>query len=322
MFYILVLCVLSYNSVTECMANGEFRSDYTYYNKAGGWLKLHMVPANWHDARLRCQLEGAVLASPLNPELKSSMIDIMGKFDPVYTGIHSTFSKGDFFSIEGVPLSAIPAVWKHYYVDSYADDEGCIIMRGNEHMGDFKCSNVNYFICYKRADNKTITQNECGTTDSEYKLSTVTGSCYKFHRTPRTWSRAYMACAAEGGHLAIINSQAEATVLSGIFRSVPANDLTKIVGGTVTVAHIGFHDWGEHGDWLTIHGQTLKEAGYNSWSPGEPNNVTTAQTGWVGEYCGSIYTSGLLNDIWCDYAVGFICEKDPSSLAVKFQQDN
>lgn len=35
-----------------------FRYDYTYHEDIQGWLKFHPIPATWHDARLRCQLEG------------------------------------------------------------------------------------------------------------------------------------------------------------------------------------------------------------------------------------------------------------------------
>lgn len=52
---------------------------------------------------------------------------------------------------------------------------------------------------------------------AEYALDIRTGSCYKFHRVPRTWSRAFMTCTAEGGQLAIINSETESTVRTNYF---------------------------------------------------------------------------------------------------------
>lgn len=50
-------------------------------------------------------------------------------------------------------------------------------------------------------------------------------------------------------------------------------------------------------------GQTLKEAGFDKFFPGEPNNST------VGEYCGSVFRNGFLNDLWCNERFAFICEK-------------
>lgn len=65
-----------------------------------------------------------------------------------------------------------------------------------------------------------------------------------------------MACAAEGGYLAVVNSEVEAKALSELFlkQGIPM----LYVGSYVKeVAHIGFHDWSEHGgQWMTIHGKT------------------------------------------------------------------
>jgi hypothetical protein len=61
-------------------------------------------------------------------------------------------------------------------------------------------------------------------------------------------------------------------------------------------------------NFFVIVGETLDETGYSKFSTGEPNNATT------GEYCGGVYRSGLLDDIWCENAYAFICEKDPSAL--------
>lgn len=35
-----------------------FRDDYSFSREAGGWLKLHQVPATWNDAQLLCHAEG------------------------------------------------------------------------------------------------------------------------------------------------------------------------------------------------------------------------------------------------------------------------
>ena len=64
-----------------------------------------------------------------------------------------------------------------------------------------------------------------------------------------------MACSAEGGHLAIINSQLEATVLKELYAKSP---VYKMVGNfRKKVAFIGFQDSGELWNWKTIHGNLL-----------------------------------------------------------------
>ena len=52
-------------------------------------------------------------------------------------------------------------------------------------------------------------------------------------------------------------------------------------------------------------GQVLEEAGYGRFSPGEPNNAGG------GQYCGSIYRNGLIDDMFCYEPAVFICEKSP-----------
>ncbi|XP_045448529.1 macrophage mannose receptor 1-like [Melitaea cinxia] len=291
------------------LLEGKYRCDYTYDAAAGGYLKLQRIPANWREARLRCHLEGSKLASPLNADLSAAMRRLMkedGMKCGIFTGIHSTFSRGDFHSVEGVPLPNIPHKWAEGEPDNYNDKESCIMMLENGDIADVTCEEPLPYVCFKKSS-KRLHVNGCGLTDPEYALDIRTGSCYKFHRVPRTWSRAFMTCTAEGGQLAIINSETESTVIKEIFAknppaSMPGNFWKE-------VAFMGFHDWGEHGEFLTIEGDTLTEAGFAKFSPGEPNNATT------GEFCGAVYRNGMYDDLWCENKYAFICEKSPDSLA-------
>ncbi|XP_004922068.1 macrophage mannose receptor 1 [Bombyx mori] len=285
----------------------QFRYDYTYFRDINGWLKLQEIPANWQEARLRCHLEGSVLASPLDDALKSGMLSLIKNKTScgIFTGIHATFSKGDYRSVEGVPLANIPHDWADYEPDNAGDDENCILMNPDGNFADVNCTETFQYVCYKKKTS-TVAMASCGSVDSEYVLSKDTGNCYKFHKVPRTWSRAYMACSAEGGYLTIINNDKEAAFLRDLFAKNPAGQM--IGSFWKDVAFIGFHDWNEHGEWLTINGERLQEAGYEKWSGGEPNNSSN------GEYCGSIYRSALFNDLWCERPAPFICEKEPRSL--------
>ncbi|XP_041979999.1 C-type mannose receptor 2-like [Aricia agestis] len=296
--------------------NGEqFRCDYQHVPSADGWIKYNPIPANWHEARLRCHLEGANLASPLNEGLKAALRSSIPTDNDcgVFTGIHATFSRGDFFSVEGVPLRKIPHKWAMNEPNNFNNEENCLLMTSEGELADVNCTDAYPYLCYKKSSNMLL--NECGTVDNEYKLDARIGSCYKFHREPRTWSRAYMTCAAEGGHLAIINSDQEAKVIADIFARNPSN---TIPGNFYKeVAFIGFHDWNEHGEWLTIEGQTLEQAGYAKWNKGEPNNKTSNE-GTIGQYCGGVTRGALLDDLFCsgNYEDKFVffCEKRLSSL--------
>ena len=86
-------------------------------------------------------------------------------------------------------------------------------------------------------------------------MDSRTNKCYKFHLEPRNFSRASFACNAEGGHLAVINSDTEATVLKEIFAKIPKYTMYGMVESWKDAALIGYYDWGEHGVWRTVHGR-------------------------------------------------------------------
>lgn len=64
-----------------------------------------------------------------------------------------------------------------------------------------------------------------------------------------------MTCLAEGGYLAIINSEQEANILKEIVENNPDEEKRYSVSGSVLV---GFHDWGEHGTFLSINSKYIR----------------------------------------------------------------
>ncbi|KAJ8709543.1 hypothetical protein PYW08_009547 [Mythimna loreyi] len=301
-YFVLLLCL---NFI-----EGSFRCDYQYSSKAQAWFKLVPVPANWFDARLRCSQEGAVLASPITPQILAGMRNIMNRSNAeyeVFTGTHATISQGDYYTIEGTSLSNIQVPWAKNEPDNKDNVESCITLNGNGELADRSCEVTLPYICY-RPESSHVAVSECGTVDPEYQLDKRTNKCYKLHTVPRNFSRAFLACSAEGGHLAIINSDVEATVLRELFAKYPD---AKFFGNfRKDYAFLGFYDWGEKWDFRTVHGETLMEAGYVKFSSGEPNDWTP------GENCGGMFRTGLLIDVWCNKPAGFICEKSPGfSLA-------
>ncbi|XP_047987766.1 hemolymph lipopolysaccharide-binding protein-like [Leguminivora glycinivorella] len=148
----------------------------------------------------------------------------------------------------------------------------------------------------------TSPDSKCGAKVQGYEWEPRTGSCYKFHPLVRGWSNAKASCQDEGGHLAIINSDTESTVLKEFFEK---NEIYR--DGAVwdwDHAYIGFEKLSD-GKWVTINGETLAEAGFNRWAANEPNNSRGE------EDCGSI-RGGLHNDLFCNnYPVPYICEITP-----------
>ncbi|RVE42393.1 hypothetical protein evm_012952 [Chilo suppressalis] len=213
----------------------------------------------------------------------------------------------------GVPLSKIRTVWAPDEPDNNQNGEDCLVMLKNGTMADVPCTETYSYVCYRKKTSE-VELNECGTVDNGYKLNPKTGSCYKFHKDAVAWTHAFSVCAAEGGYLAIINSEEEAQELKLLVDSNPPETLSTTNSLSTS---IGFRDWSDHTMWLTVHGQTLEEAGYPRWAPDEPNNVQYDAVG--GENCGSILRyikpgAGMLNDVPCNLPLAFICEMKPGSL--------
>ncbi|XP_015523330.1 hemolymph lipopolysaccharide-binding protein [Neodiprion lecontei] len=116
---------------------------------------------------------------------------------------------------------------------------------------------------------------------------------YKLHSQRVSWNQARITCEEEGGHLAIINSLAERDAVVTVLKAINPNP---------AYVSLGFHDLYQEGHYVTIHEQTLTRAGFNQWARGEPNNF------WFSENCGSLHSSGGLNDHRCRKPLPFVCE--------------
>ncbi|XP_032664279.1 hemolymph lipopolysaccharide-binding protein-like [Odontomachus brunneus] len=124
---------------------------------------------------------------------------------------------------------------------------------------------------------------------------------HKLHTRAVTWNEARKVCNEEGGHLAIINSVHEASVLLDIFnRSGP-------IKGAVypNEALLGIHDLYKEGEWVTVLGDSLAKTGYTRWSDkwgGQPDN------GGGTQHCGALMKEGGMDDVSCDVPFPFLCE--------------
>jgi hypothetical protein len=117
---------------------------------------------------------------------------------------------------------------------------------------------------------------------------------YKIHSERKTWHEARKICEQEGGHLAIINSEEESSVLQSIFAPVA----TKLGAAFVS---IGFHDLYTEGQYLTIFGKESLSKNiehmeyimviYRSQSRDSSVSKLT-RTGWMAWNCGSLRGRG------------------------------
>ncbi|XP_075986757.1 C-type mannose receptor 2-like [Anticarsia gemmatalis] len=276
----------------------RFRCDYNYHRS--GWFKLHVIPSNWIEARWMCQLEGGILASPTTDEIRATMQNYTKS--AVFTGL-AAFSRGHFRTIDGIKLDEIPHKWAPYEPDNVKNDESCIAMNKKGEFSDERCDVPLPFICYRADSNVDV--NECGTPDSAYHFEERTNKCYKFHTKPRNFEQADFVCSAEGGRLAIVNSDKEAEIIRDLYAQYPNE---KMLGNFYKDRILlGFYKVSDkHGsDWMTMDGKYLEDSGFMRFAPGEPSSEST-------ENCGSMLRSGLLNDTPCHMVGPFVCEKRPN----------
>ncbi|PSN55269.1 hypothetical protein C0J52_05848 [Blattella germanica] len=108
--------------------------------------------------------------------------------------------------------------------------------------------------------------------NTQIKSKKAIGSGYeKLHRVGyykvyslgdvNTWQKAKKRCEDDGAHLLVINSFAEATGVDSLLSKYSFSDVW---------VWIGFNDQYKVGNYVTIFNQTLDEAGYDSWAPGQP----------------------------------------------------
>ncbi|XP_061707735.1 macrophage mannose receptor 1-like [Cydia pomonella] len=284
-----LLCAILF--VGTHYAAGAPNSGYQYSREVNAWLRLHMVPATWAEAGMRCLLEGAVLASPTTNAMAQVMVAMMDDHKltySVFTGINSILVRENFTSLEGLPVSSIPVSWADGQPDNDNTDEDCLVLTSEGKLADMSCESMLPYFCRK--------EDKCGATKAKgYKWEPRTGSCYKYHEEFRMWRDALATCHAEGGHLTTINHNIESTVLKEIFSGK--------IGNYAFVGILHYND----DVWATINGEMLSDFGFLGWAKGEPNNVNE------NEFCGSIYHDGLLNDVQCHQSAPFICEFTPKN---------
>ncbi|XP_067004839.2 hemolymph lipopolysaccharide-binding protein-like isoform X2 [Anabrus simplex] len=119
---------------------------------------------------------------------------------------------------------------------------------------------------------------------------------YKLHTNAVDWETARSICVREGGHLIVINSDAEPEVVKKFFSRKP-----KFTGARNNdYVFVGVHDYLKDGQYMAVTGEPLDKTGYSRWAPGEPNQGSEANYVVADK-------DGLLYDAKSQY--GFICEQ-------------
>ncbi|XP_046411996.1 macrophage mannose receptor 1-like [Neodiprion fabricii] len=300
--------------------------NYCRYTSGIGAHKLHIETASWNSARHNCQDEGghlAIINSVEEAQVISKLVDT-ANIETIWIGAHDLFNEDEFVTIENESIyKAGYSMWERGEPNNVGNKEHCLAIRKNGKLDDRNCKQAFSYVCEirypqvyvvsrnaenqeKLAEEKTETRCLRGsllagpvTRRDDYTYTSGIGG-YKVHTRAVLWNEARITCEEEGGHLAILNSAAEANAVTQLCKKSPA-----ITGSPLPqFAGIGFHDLYREGQYVTIHGQTLAKAGFTQWAPGQPDNIYDGKP----ENCGSLDKNGGLNDIGCDVPIGFVCE--------------
>lgn len=135
---------------------------------------------------------------------------------------------------------------------------------------------------------------------------------HKLHTVIADWPTARRICKAEGAHLAIINSVAEAAILSGLLIQANIPEIVALSPSSANVyvrqAAVGIHDLFQEHEWVTIHDESLADTGFTEWDFMEPNNSAGI------EHCGALRSNKKLNNVPCSHRQPFICELPSSPI--------
>ncbi|KAJ8722476.1 hypothetical protein PYW07_003656 [Mythimna separata] len=281
----------------------QYRGDYVYNRKTDAFYKFHIETVRYYSVQRLCEQEGAQMMVP------ESNYDIMQ--------LHSMFKQypdlGNYAWV-GNDGQKHESAEEQPIIDLSSNTDGSMGPYSSECQVGTRSGDIETTECYRQfpfickvAAKDAPYDAHCDVYGKDYRYYSSVRSCYKIPRMPYTWSQAYSECQAEGGHLLVINSEAEHDAIFNL-----TNTEEKVQGSRVFHFYwAGFRADKPVGNatavFKTIFNQTLEEAGYAEWAENEPNNAMGR------EYCGSVFKNdGKLNDYDCTHEVGFICEKELS----------
>ncbi|XP_042347053.1 galactose-specific lectin nattectin-like [Plectropomus leopardus] len=116
--------------------------------------------------------------------------------------------------------------------------------------------------------------------------------CFIFFHEAREWIFGEHVCRSLGGNLASIHTPEENAFLGDYIEKVAGSRVHTWIGGT---------DEAQEGTWLWTDGSPFN---YQSWSPGEPNNLGQ-------EHCIEMnWREYFWNDNQCYHERAYLCAKD------------
>ncbi|XP_025108871.1 cell wall protein DAN4-like isoform X3 [Pomacea canaliculata] len=271
-------------------------------NCGSGWILLNstcyflvLEPMNWSSALTNCQEKGAGLLS-LKSETEQKLIEMKLATHERTWWVgpqRSTSSDGNSSDSTLVTLhenssfSGEMILWNKGEPNNNKKNEDCVEIYPTGLLNDLPCSWSVSYICEKELEHNS-SLNSC---DNGWIL--ILDSCYKFFNQHMLWTDAQASCKNSGATLLSLDNLSQLLQIKKEMNRINSN-ARWWVGLRKVTSDI---QW----KWLGTNRSFAPEV--TLWNSGEPNNKEG------NEDCVEMYSSGLLNDLPCDWSHLYICEK-------------
>ncbi|XP_075987123.1 uncharacterized protein LOC142983856 [Anticarsia gemmatalis] len=222
--------------VLVLFATTDVQGRYVFEPTLHGSIEANKIISTFEDAVTQCKIEGAVLAAPVNEQLRDEMMALIGVNNhstPYFINAKLVHSHNlQFVSSEGVSLDDMSV---SDMIEELDPRDGECLAMDSRTIRVVSCSVPLPYMCYKENDTNIplglsiarVTSTEsgiikpttkeqtvnCGPNSRGYLLNLAAGSCYKYHSEKMSWNDADSTCRSEGGYLAFMNDQQESKVV-------------------------------------------------------------------------------------------------------------
>ena len=239
-------------------AKGQIEDNRPFEPNGEHQYKIFYDTLTWEEAKAACEAKGGHLATITSEEEQQ-------KLNLYNAGNHNLWiggcknAEGQWCWVTGEPWEY--ENWGDGEPNNYSnvvEGENCVAM-WPEKWNDLANGNIyeqSGYICEWEATNDESAVEEDGYAGHVYEFYTLPES--EWESGPITWEQAERRCEWKGGHLAVIESQAENDYLYAAMKQKGYEN-----------ACFGYSDKETEGSWKWVNGV---QSSYINWHSGEPNN--------------------------------------------------
>lgn len=239
-------------------AQGQTENDLPFEPSGEHQYKIFYDTLTWEEAKAACEAMGGHLATITSEEEQQELNSCNGGNHNLWIGGYKN-ADGQWCWVTGEP-------WKYENwgegepnnSSNVVADESCVAM-WPEKWNDLANGNIyeqSGYICEWEASDSENDAVDDGYAGHVYDFYTLPES--EWESGPITWEQAERRCEWKGGHLAVIESQAENDYLYNMMRQKGYEN-----------ACFGYSDKETKGVWKWVNGA---QSSYTNWHAGEPNN--------------------------------------------------